>query len=270
MRKNAGKRRYEARQRTVPKKEHVLRLVEDARKRIKIQIEAIKEFAEPELRHDLAGVLTPAIGGIEYANYFVEKNPKECRNHAERAIIRLDFVEEILKSFKRKFALQQVPFSNFVKSIETLCKMELEGSGITYIVKSKLNRDNQKAQIFIDHTALKRAVYNLVTNAARSAAPRSASPKGKVIININLEKEVLQIAVSDNGMGMKQEKINDFYKGEKIPSRGALHGFGLLNVKEIVKRHKGKVLIQSNQGQGNCYKSTKGTTVTIEIPISKK
>ena len=74
----------------------------------------------------------------------------------------------------------------------------------------------------------------------------------------------MHITIADNGIGIgKKEKKLIFKKYYRV-SDGNLHkvkgyGLGLSYVKEVIKKHKGKIKIESNLGLG--------TTVIIDIPL---
>jgi two-component system phosphate regulon sensor histidine kinase PhoR len=105
---------------------------------------------------------------------------------------------------------------------------------------------------------LENAIGNILDNAQKY----SESP----IINLKtrLIKNQLFIIISDNGIGISQKEKKLIFKKYYRVSNGNLHkvkgyGLGLSYVKEVINKHRGKVKIDSNLGQG--------TTVTIVIPL---
>jgi len=72
--------------------------------------------------------------------------------------------------------------------------------------------------------------------------------------------------ITDNGIGISKkdqdlmfEKYYRVVKGDTHKVKG--HGLGLSYVKEIVRRHKGKIVVQSELN--------KGTTVILMIPLNE-
>jgi len=63
--------------------------------------------------------------------------------------------------------------------------------------------------------------------------------------------------VEDNGIGMAQrhlEKIWDiFYRIDPVNSEGG-EGLGLSIVKRIVDKHKGRVFVESTEGEGTSFR----------------
>jgi len=111
-----------------------------------------------------------------------------------------------------------------------------------------------------DGQVLSEAVGNLLANAI------AYSPKGSSVgIGVKLTDRVVEIAVSDHGIGIPegdQERIFErFYRADQARSRrtGGT-GLGLSIVKHAVQRHGGEVKLWSRPGRGS--------TFTIRLPQS--
>lgn len=105
---------------------------------------------------------------------------------------------------------------------------------------------------------LENAIANLVDNA------KKYSEKPEVKLKAVRQGKNLVISVADNGIGIDPKEKQHIFKKYYRVSNGDLHkvkgyGLGLSYVKEIVKRHKGKIKIESETG--------KGTTVFIILPL---
>jgi two-component system phosphate regulon sensor histidine kinase PhoR len=110
-----------------------------------------------------------------------------------------------------------------------------------------------------DRAQLSQVLHNLVGNARKYG--RKGAP-----VTVRLERHatgMVRFAVSDEGDGIPPEHIprltERFYRVDPGRSRAAGGtGLGLSIVKHIVERHRGRLDIESVQGQG--------TTVTVLIP----
>lgn len=118
--------------------------------------------------------------------------------------------------------------------------------------------------IFGDPTALKHALMNLISNAAKYAAEgrwmglsATASIDGK--------SSMVEIRVADHGPGIPREELahifDPFYRG-KMAVDDQIHGtgLGLSLVERIVKAHGGTVEVKSEPG--------KGTEFVMRIPAA--
>jgi signal transduction histidine kinase len=106
-----------------------------------------------------------------------------------------------------------------------------------------------------DPDRLKQVLLNLTDNAVRATDPAS----GAIQIHLREQNDMLQIAVSDNGVGIAPEALphlyERFYRADKARTRaGGGSGLGLTIVKAIVEAHGGKLApVQSAPGQGSTF-----------------
>lgn len=109
-----------------------------------------------------------------------------------------------------------------------------------------------------DRTALDSIVINLIENAIKY------SPKHTEIkLDVGLKKDKVQIAVSDNGIGVKdseKDKIfNKFYRvGNEDTRKAKGTGLGLYIVKQLVDLHNGTLAVKDNKPNGSIF--------IVEIP----
>ena len=96
-------------------------------------------------------------------------------------------------------------------------------------------------------------VYNLCDNAIKYN-----NPGGHIKISIAEQQEVVQISVSDNGIGIApehQDKIFErFYRVDKSHStQSGGTGLGLSIVKHAVQYHNGKITVNSEPNKGTTF-----------------
>lgn len=109
-----------------------------------------------------------------------------------------------------------------------------------------------------DETLLVTAVQNLVANAIAFSAP-----KGHVGVGIRSREGLIEIAVSDQGVGIAEQDLDRvferFYRTDQARSRQTGgSGLGLSIVKHIAENHGGRVRAWSRLGRGS--------TFTIQLP----
>ena len=179
------------------------------------------------------------------------------RQQIDRLNLHIDKVLELGKlEFKKTvFLLETVDFNpsllKICSNFEALSK--LQGVKFTYalleepcLIKTEVNH-------------LENAISNILDNAQKY------SEKPIIHLEVSKIKKQLFIAISDNGTGISKKEKNLIFKKYYRVSNGNLYkvkgyGLGLSYVKEVVKRHKGKIIIDSQIG--------KGTTITIVIPLA--
>ena len=113
----------------------------------------------------------------------------------------------------------------------------------------------------IDPDLIREAVVNLMSNAMRYT-----DEDGWVMVTVRQDKSDVPIAVQDTGIGIAKEDIpqtfSRFWRSDVSRERvsGGL-GVGLSLTKEIVDKHNGTILVESELG--------KGTTFTLRIPQNR-
>lgn len=107
--------------------------------------------------------------------------------------------------------------------------------------------------VLADENMLTTILRNLTNNAIKFTPSG-----GKVTLNAASKKGEVLFCVNDNGVGMSKETIKKLFKvGEKISTYGTNEekgtGLGLLLCKEFIEKHKGKIWVESEVGQGSTF-----------------
>ncbi len=147
------------------------------------------------------------------------------------------------KAFNLKIVLDDV-----VKNLHS--KIEEQNAFVEY--------NNCDTSLFVSRLHLIQLFQNLIGNALKFS---SETPK--ISINCTFKKDIVLIAVKDNGIGIKQEHGDKIFKLFQRLSRAPQYegtGIGLTICKNIVEKHSGKIWFDSHEGQG--------TTFFIELPIA--
>ena len=106
-------------------------------------------------------------------------------------------------------------------------------------------------------TQLKEVFINIIDNAIKYS-----NAGGRVRIEAVQMGGNVQIVISDSGVGIPKSDLpnikNKFYKANRTRPGS---GIGLALADEIIRRHKGRLEIDSEEGVG--------TTVTITLPTAE-
>ena len=107
-------------------------------------------------------------------------------------------------------------------------------------------------EVLADEAAIDRVIVNLVNNAVKYA-PRSKD------IELHIERlgTMAKISVADSGPGIPPEKLQRiferYYQAEKSPFNNPGLGLGLFISAEIVRRHGGRIGVESEVGKGSTF-----------------
>ncbi len=109
-------------------------------------------------------------------------------------------------------------------------------------------------------SALERMLMNVLSNAIDHTPPG-----GTVSVTLVRQQSTTVLTVADSGAGIAQHDLphifDRFYKAS-ANRQGAGSGLGLAIVREIIKRHAGRIRVDSEPG--------KGTNVRLELPAVKQ
>lgn len=123
-------------------------------------------------------------------------------------------------------------------------------------IRVEVKMDNNcKAEVDCDLEKVERICYNLLSNAFKFTPEN-----GCVTVVLAIDQEVVRISVSDTGIGIPQEYLNNiFERFYQVGTHNAGSGIGLALVKAFTELHRGKLDVQSQEG--------KGTQFTVTLPV---
>lgn len=116
--------------------------------------------------------------------------------------------------------------------------------------KVTVNKLPNNIKVIADSTRIEQVLLNLLSNAVKY------SPNNKdIMVTLTLNNNKAVVSVRDEGMGItksKQKLIFDRYYQVKAKNKIGF-GLGLYISKEIIKRHKGKIWVESQKGKGSTF-----------------
>src|SRR5260221_1445237 len=178
-------------------------------------------------------------------------------NELQRLNLMVDKVLKLSMFEKREVELKKETFDMQELITEVLNIMKLQFEKHQANVSIKTEGDN--FIIEADRLHITSVLYNLLDNALKYS-------RESTVIEIQLSvlpRDIIELKVSDNGIGIAKEyqrKIFDkFFRvpmGDQHNIKG--YGFGLSYVSEIVHRHMGFIVVDSELDNG--------TTFTIKLP----
>lgn len=128
-------------------------------------------------------------------------------------------------------------------------------------IKFDINIPEESAKINANSTQITQILLNLFINAKKAIS----EDDGRISIDLTTvnyesnqkypEGKYYRLAVSDNGVGMDQETMDNIFTARYTTrsSSGGL-GLGLFIIKTIVNRHNGFIEVESEPNQGTTFK----------------
>jgi PAS domain S-box-containing protein len=251
-------------------------VIEDLTELIEAQRRAAWSEVARRMAHEIKNPLTP----IKLSAERLAKNLLADQNGANGGAAKLDGLSERQAGLVRECTamigaevatLQRMvdEFSNFAR----LPNANLETASLNEVVENTLKLYDERLDgiqlesrlasslpaVIIDGEQIKRALVNLIDNAAEALASVAGDRRITVITRGVAERETVELVIADTGPGIPpedRERIFDPYFSTR--KRGT--GLGLAIISRIVAEHQGRIRVQAN--------NPRGARFTIELPIA--
>ena len=117
--------------------------------------------------------------------------------------------------------------------------------------------ENDRA--FADENTINLVLRNLIVNAIKFT-----NDEGKITVSSSVTNSKIQISITDNGVGIDKEKLDQMFTQHKNPStQGTANekgtGLGLLLCADFIKQNNGTIYAKSEKGKGSIF--------TFELPL---
>ena len=191
-------------------------------------------------------------GGDEKLSEETELGLSIIHSETERMIGLVEQLLDYTKIEESRLVLyrQELDLVALLRKVTVQLKQSIEDKHITLI-----ERYPQKSVGLFDENRLKQVFLNLLENAIRF------SPDGGTLtIRFVQSERVAFISIMDEGPGISREhlqRITEMFYQAHVTKGSS--GLGLAISKELIEAHEGKLVIESDVGQG--------TTVTVLLPL---
>ncbi|OPJ57599.1 HAMP domain-containing sensor histidine kinase [Clostridium oryzae] len=216
--------------------------------------------------HDLKTPITSIRG---YAKALLEGMVKEPKKHQEYLTTiyskteHMNKLAELLSTYAKmdsssyKLKLEKVDFAEFVRKIIADCFDELEKKNINL----EVHIPEQVIELSIDKVEMKRAIENLITNAAKHN-PENTTVKICLYKN---DKSYVALEIIDNGTAipesLAQKMFEPFICGDESRTTKNGSGLGLSICKKIAEKHNGKIEYEYSVDGWKCFRIILKSTI---------
>ena len=207
-----------------------------------------------EVNNPLAGVLiyTQLLAKKLNSGTFTKEGALESLAKMETELIRSSRLIRNLLDFARQSppALRDVQVNDVLERALNLAAFSAEPKGI----KIEKELSPSLPLVMADFDQLQQVSINLIMNALQ-AMPEG----GKLTLRTSADDNQLKIEVQDTGQGISKENMRKLFTPFfTTKEKGKGVGLGLAVAYGIIQRHKGRIEVQSKEGEG--------TTFTIYLP----
>ena len=214
--------------------------------------------------HDMNNILTNILNSIDLLKNMDDESISTSKllgiieNSSNRAA---DIISSVLsKGSENKSYRNKINLNSLLDEISSSFHLFLPDR-----IKFNTNIQYGLPQVIGNYTELYRSIYNLLINAKEAIKNEgtislSATQLFPVEDDSQSAQKVISIKISDSGIGISKENIDRIFNDSfstKITDK--VSGIGLNNVKNIIESHKGKIKVNSSQGNGTLFE--------IQLPV---
>lgn len=210
--------------------------------------------------HDLRGPIMSIRGAIELLNS--EDDIEAIRSmlflisvSAQKLDEFIDSIHEHYKINRGDLTIEKIDFIKLIEDLKSVYSVSTIVNNIKFIAHL-----DEPFEFRSDLMSLRLILNNLLSNAFKY---QNKSNLNKwVELNIVVEKDKVRITVKDNGIGINKNYLNQIFNMfYRATSEEFGSGFGLYNVKEVLKKIDGEINVKS--------KLDEGTEFEVIIPSKK-
>ena len=184
---------------------------------------------------------------LEHISTVINDETKRLRFQVEKVLQMSMFDRQ-----KATLKLQEVNANQLIHNIVNTFKLKVEKYGGK--IDSQL--DAEIAEVKVDEMHFTNVIFNLLDNAVKYR--REDTPLELMVTTRNLLSNRIEIAIADNGLGMKKDDLKKIFEKFYRVSTGNRHdvkgfGLGLAYVHKMVTELKGDIRVESELGKGSKF-----------------
>ncbi len=152
---------------------------------------------------------------------------------------------------KIKFNPENIDIAEIVRSTINFLSITAEKKRIK--LKNKIENHTL---VFADRNMITTVMRNLISNAVKFT-----QNDGEVKVSASTKDDMMEIHVSDNGVGMNKETLGKLFRIDTYHSTSGTSGesgtgLGLIICKEFIEKHGGKIKVVSEEKKGSTFSFT--------------
>jgi two-component system NtrC family sensor kinase len=179
---------------------------------------------------------------------FLRDDIPSLMRESKEGIVRVRRIVQDLKDFSRTDASQEWGWANLHAGIDST--LNIVSNEVKYTA-DVVKEYGDIPDIECLYSEINQVIMNLIVNSAHAMGEQ----RGKITLRTGTEGENVWIEVADNGSGISRanlSRIFDPFFTTKAIGKGT--GLGLSLAYGIVQKHRGRIDVDSELGQGTCFR----------------
>ncbi len=249
-----------------------------ALKQIRDNFEKARKRLNPDINHDFLNYILLKLNPISLKRYLNGKKPipddfdKKGKSYFDKILHAQKEYAQFLaenKFFDKNLDVKQL-FNTAKKFASEMA--EDKENNLTIKYEGLKTFENKKLVLGNKKPMESRNLYYIFSNLLQNSV-KYTPDGGKITIKFYKDKypQEFKFSIEDNGMGIPPEAQEKVLNGKRadnaIKSGISGSGFGLIQIKTLIKAAGGNILIESPLNKND--KKRPGTKITVEIPIKE-
>jgi signal transduction histidine kinase len=188
--------------------------------------------------------------GLGQVSEPIKERLEKINRHSDELVHMINDLLDIsrLESGRVVMKRESHKLKELVEGVADLLAVQIKDKGLDLSINIPAG-----LQVMVDKNQIERVFVNLIGNAIKFT-PK----KGKIIIATKQAKNLIQVDISDTGIGIpekaQQTVFDEFYRADNpINEKVKGTGLGLSLVKNIIEAHGGSIWLKSQPGSGSTF-----------------
>lgn len=200
------------------------------------------------LAHEVKNSLN-AIGLLKILESKLEEADKKSiqliYNSRDRIIGLIKEISDFARDEEYSYYLSEHSITEIIEEAVSIIRMDPDLVG-----KKIVTNFSYQGKVLADRNKVIQVLLNLIKNAGHAISDR---PDGRILIETKQNKELIYIAVTDNGIGIEKELVQKIWDPFYTTKGSKGTGLGLDISKRIIEGHNGSIHVQCNQNNETCF-----------------
>jgi two-component system NtrC family sensor kinase len=244
----------------------------------KLQTERLAAIGETvaQLSHSIKNILQGLRGGADVVEMGLKKDDLKIAKGGWEILKRnLDRIVSLTLNMlafsrHRQVELELIPLGPLIDECVQLLEPQANAKGVAVIA----DVDPEMPPVPLDGSLMHQALMNLLSNAVEAVEP----VKGVITVRAIYHgpgsrgegsPAMVEVLVIDNGPGIGKERMSRLFEPFQTTKGTKGTGLGLAVTKRVVEEHRGRIKVESTEGQGATFRMILPADTTTMVDPSE-
>ena len=207
------------------------------------------------MSHGVKGLLTGLDGGMYLMKTGLERGDQSRLDEGWKTLrlmvdrIKSTVLDILYYAKERDLKWERVEVLEFAKGVINAVEPKAREHGIDFVSRFDLTT----GRFEVDAGVAASALVNFLENAVDACLEDTAKDRHQIIFTVGERNGRVTFEVSDNGLGMDQETMDNIFTLFFSSKGSSGTGLGLYIANEVIRQHGGTIEVESTLGEGSRF-----------------